>query len=287
MTDLVPTIKDRNVPDNWNPEDSINKINNLYGIVKKSMVEICHELWVAHKKYAKWGGDKTKIANEILLTWKEYCDKLPFSGTTAWRMLEKYDPDTDQLKPVIDTSELRLPERKYFVILADPPWKYDFSATDSRAIETKYPTLTPQEIIAYRDKSGTFMADLFNEDSILFLWATAPKLREALQIMDGWNIEYKTHAIWDKGKIGMGYWFRGQHELLLIGTKGTVSAPAVEARVSSIICEERVTQHSRKPEKVYEIIERMFPVNYENNIHIELFARNKREGWGSYGYEIQ
>jgi len=64
--------------------------------------------------------------------------------------------------------------------------------------------------------------------------------------------------VWDKELIGMGYYFRIQHELLLIGTKGNFSPPEPEARVSSVIRERR-TEHSRKPDVVYEIIERMYP----------------------------
>lgn len=51
------------------------------------------------------------------------------------------------------------------------------------------------------------------KDSVLFMWATSPKLPQALEVMAAWGFAYKTHSIWDKVLIGMGYWFRGQHEL--------------------------------------------------------------------------
>jgi len=166
-----------------------------------------------------------------------------------------------------------LPEGKYNVILADPPWKYDFSETQSRKIEDKYPTLELSEIKALAVPSA--------DDAVLLLWATAPKLREALEVMSAWGFEYKTNAVWDKMKIGMGYWFRGQHELLLLGVKGDVSPPAEALRRSSVITEER-TEHSKKPEVIYEMIEQMFP----DAKYLELFARKDRPKWVSWGNEL-
>lgn len=53
------------------------------------------------------------------------------------------------------------------------------------------------------------------DNAVLYLWATAPKLLEALEVMRAWGFKYKTQAVWDKSWVGMGYWFRGQHEILL------------------------------------------------------------------------
>jgi N6-adenosine-specific RNA methylase IME4 len=113
---------------------------------------------------------------------------------------------------------------------------------------------------------------------VLFLWATAPKLIEALEVMRAWGFSYRTNAVWDKEKIGMGYWFRGQHELLLVGVKGNYPPPITEARFSSVIRTER-TDHSSKPDCVYEMIEAICP----NSRYIELFSRKKRQGWESWG----
>lgn len=169
-------------------------------------------------------------------------------------------------KPVI-------PEGKFNVIYADPPWKYDFSETESREIENKYPTMELDEIKAMKVPS--------HDNSVLFLWATAPKLREALEVMQEWGFEYKTHMMWDKEKIGMGYWFRGQHELLLVGTKGVFSPPEENDRFSSVYREAR-TEHSKKPEYFYQMIEKMFP----EQSYLELFARQKRESWTAWGNQL-
>lgn len=163
----------------------------------------------------------------------------------------------------------------YDVILADPPWRYSFSSSPTRKIENQYPTMTVPEIKALGPKLP--IAD----DAVLFLWATAPKLLEALEVMEAWGFKYRTQAVWDKGIIGMGYWFRGQHELLLVGVRGHVSPPKPVARISSVIRSRR-TEHSKKPPQVHEWIERAFPESQK----LELFAREAREGWAVWGDEV-
>ena len=161
------------------------------------------------------------------------------------------------------------------IILADPPWRYDFNETpEMREIENQYPTATVEEIIAHAPASAAI-------DSILFLWATAPKIREALEVMAGWGFEYKSHAIWDKQHIGMGYWFRGRHELLLVGVKGDAKPPPEAARVASIFSEPRVG-HSIKPQCVYSWIEETFPLATK----LEMYCRTTRTGWDPWGNEV-
>lgn len=165
-----------------------------------------------------------------------------------------------------------IPTGKYEVIYADPPWRYDFSETKVRDIENQYPTMDLESIKALKIPSS--------DNSVLFLWATAPKLPEAFEVMEAWGFSYKTCSVWDKEKIGMGYWFRGQHELLLVGTKGQVSPPPPQARESSVYRESR-GEHSAKPKRYYEMIESMFP----GKAYLELFARSKHsddwEVWGN------
>jgi len=179
----------------------------------------------------------------------------------------------EKIEAVEEKEPIPLPTDKYNVILADPPWKYDFSETTSRDIENQYPTMNLDDIKQLKAPS--------TENSVLFLWATAPKLQEALEVMQAWGFEYRTCAVWDKEVIGMGYWFRGQHELLLVGVKGQFSPPEQANRFSSVIRARR-QGHSQKPERVYELLETMFP----NGKRLEVFARNKREGWEVWGNEV-
>lgn len=166
-----------------------------------------------------------------------------------------------------------LPTGEYSVILADPPWRYQFSETSNREIENQYPTMDLSEI-----RSLTVPAA---DDSILFMWTTAPKLEEAFSVLNSWGFTYKTCAVWDKERKGMGYYFRINHELLLVATKGNFPAPAPENRPDSVIRSPR-GEHSKKPDEIYEIIEAMYPAASK----LEMFCRSPREGWNAWGNEV-
>ena len=163
--------------------------------------------------------------------------------------------------------------RGYDLIYIDPPWRYSFSRSSSRRIENQYPTMTMNDIASLRVPA--------NKNCVMYMWATAPKLLEALHVMKSWGFEYKTHAVWDKRRIGMGYWFRGCHELLLVGVKGSMSPPAQCARRSSIFKKVR-SVHSKKPELVRRYLESAHP----DLSKVEMFARSKVDGWDSWGNEI-
>ena len=183
----------------------------------------------------------------------------------------------EEKKEVLKESKLfesqKMPEGIYDLIYCDPPWKYDFAETDNRKIENQYPTMTVDEICKME-------LPKISDNCLLLMWATAPKLLEALQVIKSWGFNYKTHSVWDKQKIGMGYWFRGQHELLIVATRGNFSPPEPEFRNSSIYSEKREA-HSSKPEFYYEWIEKAFPLSHK----IELFSRKKRKNWKTWGNE--
>ena len=162
------------------------------------------------------------------------------------------------------------------MILADPPWRYEHVKTGSRAIENQYPTLTLDDICELP------VAQVFADKAILFLWATSPKVAEALQVMTAWGFDYRTCAVWVKDRIGMGYYFRQRHELLLVGTRGGMSPPPPDARTDSVITAPRGA-HSAKPAEVHGMIEAMYP-NYRR---LELFARAPTDGWHVWGNEIE
>jgi N6-adenosine-specific RNA methylase IME4 len=106
-------------------------------------------------------------------------------------------------------------------------------------------------------------------------------LRDALQVMEAWGFRYVSHAIWDKIHIGTGYWFRNRHELLLVGTKGDVPAPAMGDQFTSVVTIAR-KEHSAKPEQFLELIEQYFP----HLPKIELNRRGSpRPGWDAWGNE--
>ena len=166
-----------------------------------------------------------------------------------------------------------LPIDKYDIIYADPPWTYNFTQSPNRSIEKEYPTMDLKDICKLKVPSA--------DNSILFLWCTSPKLiPEGVEVIRSWGFTYKTSMVWVKDKIGMGYYARSRHEFLLIATKGKPGVPEPSVRPDSVIEAPR-TKHSKKPE-LYEMIERMYP----NRKYLELFARNKRENWKSWGNEV-
>jgi N6-adenosine-specific RNA methylase IME4 len=113
--------------------------------------------------------------------------------------------------------------QRYPVILADPPWNYRLyneESGSSRAAAEQYPTMPLYEICALP------VSHLATDAAVLFLWTTAPHLQESFQALAAWGFEYKTNAVWVKDKIGLGHFIRGQHELLLVATRGEMPWPA-------------------------------------------------------------
>jgi N6-adenosine-specific RNA methylase IME4 len=163
---------------------------------------------------------------------------------------------------------------RFQLVYADPPWRYDFSTSDSRQIENQYETLEVDKICALA------VPTICEDDCVLLLWATSPKLPEALKVMQAWGFTYKTCMVWVKDRIGMGYYARQRHELLLIGVKGSPPVPTPEARPDSVVCAPR-GRHSEKPDRFAEIVEAMYP----NASRVELFARKARPNWSAWGNE--
>lgn len=169
-------------------------------------------------------------------------------------------------------------EKRYPVIYADPPWRYENPpiGASNRSIENHFPTMTLEEICALP------VSQVATNDAVLYLWATAPKLAECIEVLQAWGFAYRTCFVWVKDKIGMGYHARNQHEILLVGRRGDIPPPPIDARVSSVIVAPRTT-HSKKPEEFYELIESMYPELPK----IELFAREARPSWDAWGNQAR
>jgi N6-adenosine-specific RNA methylase IME4 len=168
-------------------------------------------------------------------------------------------------------------DRRYAVLCADPPWHFEVYNEESgveRAAGNYYPTMSLDEICALP------VLSLAAPDAILFMWTTAPHLQESFQVLAAWGFEYKTNAVWVKDKIGLGYFVRNQHELLLVTTRGDMPSPSPANRPPSVISAPR-REHSRKPDEAYALIEAMYPALPK----LELFARQRRPGWDVWGNE--
>ncbi|HEY2243417.1 MAG TPA: MT-A70 family methyltransferase [Xanthobacteraceae bacterium] len=178
------------------------------------------------------------------------------------------------------SQQVALPGKRYGVIVADSEWRFEPYSRETgmdRAADNHYPT-SVTEIIAARD-----VPSIAADDCVLFSWATVPMLRDAMLVMEAWGFTYKSHAIWDKVYIGTGYWFRNRHELLLVGTKGAIPAPAMGDQFASVMTIAR-KEHSAKPDQFLEMIEQYFPTLPK----IELNRRGPaRPGWDAWGNEAE
>jgi N6-adenosine-specific RNA methylase IME4 len=167
--------------------------------------------------------------------------------------------------------------RKYPVVLADPPWRFEFSQTSSRAVENHYPTMVLAEICALP------VPDLMAPIGALFLVCPSAIREQAHEVVRAWGLSYRTDCIWDKSDgIGQGHWFRQQHEEILLAIRGDMPPPPPHLRPPSVLRAPR-SEHSEKPDVLYEMIERMYP----DLPRIELFARRARPGWDRWGNEAR
>tara|TARA_B100001250_G_C19533728_1_gene671588 strand:+ start:107 stop:637 length:531 start_codon:yes stop_codon:yes gene_type:complete len=172
------------------------------------------------------------------------------------------------------------PDKKYNIIYADPPWKYD-SGFLKRNWDGKYPQMKPEEI------NSLPVNDIAADNCILFMWITFPKLLIGLEAMESWGFKYRSAAFtWvkknkkaDSWFWGMGHWTRANAEVCFLGVKGKPQRES--ASVHSVI-DERIQEHSKKPDIVRnKIVELCGDLP-----RIELFARQKHEGWDSWGNEV-
>lgn len=166
-----------------------------------------------------------------------------------------------------------LPQGKYFVLYADPPWQYQNTGFEESASQ-KYQTMPTDEICALP------VHETVDSRAVLFLWATNPFLKEGIQVCEAWGFKYKTNFVWVKNAGPSIGWFNmSRHELLLIATKGEGVHPQ-EKHISWF--QEDVRRHSQKPDSVYAMIESMYPGPY-----LELFARQRySDTWEAWGNEV-
>lgn len=182
---------------------------------------------------------------------------------------------------------LALPNRKFGVILEDFEWDHKPYSREtgmdrhpSNHYVTAHDAHSPEEIVARTAARFACAAD----DSVLYMWATIPHLFIAMQVMALRGYTYKTQRVWNKlrngNARGSGYWVTGEHEILLIGTRGKFNAAPVEAHFRSNF-DAPAGEHSEKPDQQYEHAEFHFP----NVPKIELNARRARPGWTAWGLD--
>lgn len=166
--------------------------------------------------------------------------------------------------------ETPLPDGKYDVIVVDPPWEFEGEYDkDSRRSVPQYPTMTYEQIQNIKIPAS--------DDCVLWLWTTNLDLRHAWDIAEGWGFVVKSILTWVKNKRGMGYWLRGKSEHCLLGIKGS---PIWKNEEYSTVIFGDVREHSRKPDEFYDLVDDICLGK-----RIDMFSREKREGWDQWGDE--
>lgn len=176
-----------------------------------------------------------------------------------------------------------LSDKKYQIIYADPPWNFK---TWSQKGEKKS-AANHYSIMTMDDIKSLPIYDIAEKDCLLFMWATSPLLPKQIEVMESWGFKYKTIGfVWVKQNkksptpfVGLGYYSRANAEYCLIGVKGKPGRPSNKS-ISQIVSSP-VREHSRKPDVVYNNIEKMYP----GRSKIELFSRTTKSGWDVWGLE--
>jgi len=174
--------------------------------------------------------------------------------------------------------------KKYNIIYADPCWKYRLKGNvpPNREVTNHYNVLSTEELCKLD------VSSLAEKNCYLFMWVILPKLDEFMDLVRAWGFEYKTVAfVWIKKNrksnsnfFGLGSYTRANAEICIVATKGKLKR--LDKGVSQIL-ESPIREHSRKPDEVRKLILRL----YGDLPRIELFAREKKDGFDVWGNEIE
>lgn len=164
------------------------------------------------------------------------------------------------------------PKGPFRVIVVDPPWKYE-----SRAEDPTHRARNPYPDMELADIKALPIPALAHTDCILWLWTTNAFMREAFECLDAWGFENKTILTWTKSNLGLGNWLRGKTEHCLMAVRGK---PIVTLTNQTTHLVGPLREHSRKPDEFFAMVESLCPGN-----KLEMFSRQKRDGWQSTGAE--
>ena len=178
---------------------------------------------------------------------------------------------------------LPFPNKKYQIIYADPAWHFNFKNRKGLSKEAEnrlYNTMNINDIL------NLPVINISDDNCILFLWVMNSILPDAIKIIKNWGFQYKTVAFtWvktttnNKYHFGGGNWTRSNPELCLLSTKGKIKRKSASVKNLTI---SPLREHSRKPDEIRNKI-----IELVGNLpRIELFARQKTDGWDVWGNEV-
>lgn len=183
----------------------------------------------------------------------------------------------DERPPTLyDLGMHNLKIKKYQLIYADPPWQYRNVTTgrnNTSGAAHHYETIPLEELCRYPIQL------IAAKDAALFLWCTTPLLPDGFKLMEAWGFEYKTTIYWHKiMSQGLGNWFRGQVEVILVGVRGKLTP--FHCQKANFI-QTKVRKHSQKPREIYGLLESL-----DLDPMVELFARERRQKWDAWGSDL-
>jgi len=173
---------------------------------------------------------------------------------------------------------------KFDLIYADPPWDFRSNSEQNvgRNVRGHYNTLDLKRLKSFPVES------IAEEDSMIAMWTTGPMLDQAISLMRAWGFKFKGSLFtWIKTTkkgtlhVGLGYITRKNAEYCLYGTKGKGLGIPTNRTIEDVIMARRM-EHSKKPIEAYERLEILYP----KATRVELFARNTRNHWISFGNEV-
>lgn len=194
--------------------------------------------------------------------------------------------DVEQIDVSVANAFIKqVPQIGYGTILADPPWRF-LNRTGKVAPEHK--RLSRYETLSVEEIKQIPVYVVASEKCHLYLWVPNALLQEGLEVMKSWGFQYKTNIIWHKIRKdggpdgrGVGFYFRNTTELVLFGTKGNLRTLSPGRSQVNIIRSQK-KEHSRKPNELYDIIEKCSPGPY-----LEIFARGQRHKWDVFGDQAE
>jgi site-specific DNA-methyltransferase (adenine-specific) len=173
-------------------------------------------------------------------------------------------------------------DKKYNIIYADPPWYYKNNPGFTNIAKSHYDLMKTDDICKIP------VSEIAEKDCALFIWTTDSHLPDAIRVIDAWGFTYKTIAFWwlkkeisGKQVCYMGHWTMKCGEICLFATLGKMKQHLKNRKIRCLT-EAIREKHSAKPNIIREKIKEMFPLVPK----IELFAREKAEGWDSWGNEL-
>ena len=167
---------------------------------------------------------------------------------------------------------------RYQIIYADPPWNQGmtgkYNRRPNRAKNLPYPAMDLEEI------KKIPVGDLAEVGCHLWLWTTNQYLRDGFDVMEAWGFKYLAPITWVKPS-GLGNWFIHRTQTLLFGYKEKCVFPNARYK-PTVLVSKLPTRHSEKPVEMRNLIEEI-----SGTPRLELFARQKTDGWDVWGNEVE